>query len=251
MPTDCSAERFEFAPVDGRAVVAAFDGGTITSDAGALLLGATDRAIGLVRRFAGLLCRPSRGRAGRAQLADPGRATGVRAGAGLRGPGRPRPSAPRPGAGRGHRQAQRPSRRLRAAGRQVDPQPARARAGRVRPRAITRSATTGPRSSGCSSTCSSTHIALPPERDRARPGCHGRSDARRPGGSLLSRLLWLLLLPAALRLLRRPSAGGQAAAVEHRRQRRRGRGDRTDRHADPCPLAASAHRPARRFGLRP
>jgi hypothetical protein len=33
-------------------VVAAFDGGAITSDAGALLLGATDRAIGLVARFA-------------------------------------------------------------------------------------------------------------------------------------------------------------------------------------------------------
>ena len=52
MPTDCSADRMEFAPVAGRAVVAAFDGGTITSDAGALLLGAADRAIGLVRRFA-------------------------------------------------------------------------------------------------------------------------------------------------------------------------------------------------------
>jgi class 3 adenylate cyclase len=34
-------------------VVAAFDGGTITSDAGALLLGAADRVIGLVERFAG------------------------------------------------------------------------------------------------------------------------------------------------------------------------------------------------------
>jgi hypothetical protein len=33
-------------------VVAAFDGGDATSDAGALLLGATDRAIGLVQRFA-------------------------------------------------------------------------------------------------------------------------------------------------------------------------------------------------------
>jgi hypothetical protein len=33
-------------------VVAAFDGGTITSDAGALLLGATDRAIGMMHRFA-------------------------------------------------------------------------------------------------------------------------------------------------------------------------------------------------------
>jgi hypothetical protein len=34
-------------------VVAAFDGGQVTSDAGALLLGATDRALGLVARFAG------------------------------------------------------------------------------------------------------------------------------------------------------------------------------------------------------
>ena len=52
MPTECNPERFEFAPVEGRAVVAGFDGGAITSDAGALLLGATDRAIGLVGRFA-------------------------------------------------------------------------------------------------------------------------------------------------------------------------------------------------------
>jgi Transposase DDE domain group 1 len=39
-------------PVEGRQVVAAFDGGTITSDAGALLLGETDRAIRLTDRFA-------------------------------------------------------------------------------------------------------------------------------------------------------------------------------------------------------
>ena len=52
MPTECSPTLFEFAPVAGRAVVAAFDGGTITSDAGGLLLGATDRAIRLVDRFA-------------------------------------------------------------------------------------------------------------------------------------------------------------------------------------------------------
>ena len=43
---------FGFAPVEGRAVVAGFDGGAITSDAGALLLGAADRAIRLVGRFA-------------------------------------------------------------------------------------------------------------------------------------------------------------------------------------------------------
>jgi hypothetical protein len=52
VPTECSAALFEFAPVEGREVVAAFDGGAITSDAGALLLGETDRAIRLTDRFA-------------------------------------------------------------------------------------------------------------------------------------------------------------------------------------------------------
>ncbi len=52
MPTECSPSLFDFAPIAGRAVVAGFDGGAITSNAGALLVGATDRAIGLVRRFA-------------------------------------------------------------------------------------------------------------------------------------------------------------------------------------------------------
>jgi len=53
MPTECSLDLFGFAPVEGREVVAAFDGGAITSDAGALLLGATDRAIRMMDRFAG------------------------------------------------------------------------------------------------------------------------------------------------------------------------------------------------------
>jgi hypothetical protein len=52
MPTQCSAKTMAFAPVEGRSVVADCDGGAITSDAGALLLGATDRAIRLVERFA-------------------------------------------------------------------------------------------------------------------------------------------------------------------------------------------------------
>jgi Transposase DDE domain group 1 len=52
MPTECSRDLFGFEVVEGRQVVAAFDGGEVTSDAGALLLGATDRAIGLVQRFA-------------------------------------------------------------------------------------------------------------------------------------------------------------------------------------------------------
>lgn len=52
MPTECSAESFDFGTVEGRAVEASFDGGLVTSDAGALLLGAADRAIGLMGRFA-------------------------------------------------------------------------------------------------------------------------------------------------------------------------------------------------------
>jgi hypothetical protein len=52
MPTECISDLFGFAPVEGRRVEASFDGGTITSDAGGLLLGSTDRAIGLVDRLA-------------------------------------------------------------------------------------------------------------------------------------------------------------------------------------------------------
>src|SRR3981189_3335729 len=55
MPTECSADLFGFAPVEGREVVAAFDGGGITSDAGALLLGGADHAIKLTKRFAACL----------------------------------------------------------------------------------------------------------------------------------------------------------------------------------------------------
>jgi Transposase DDE domain group 1 len=52
MPTDCIPSQLEFPPVEGRAVVASFDGGAITSDAGALLLNQTDQAIRLTERFA-------------------------------------------------------------------------------------------------------------------------------------------------------------------------------------------------------
>ena len=52
MPTECNTSLFEFAPVEGHKVVAGFDGGTMTSDAGALLLGKTERALRLVERLA-------------------------------------------------------------------------------------------------------------------------------------------------------------------------------------------------------
>jgi len=53
MPTQCNAEQLEFSCVERRRVVAAFDGGAVSSDAGALLLGKADEAIGLIDRLAG------------------------------------------------------------------------------------------------------------------------------------------------------------------------------------------------------
>jgi len=49
--TECSAERFVFSSVESRRVEGDFAGGRMTSDAGALLLGSTDKAIGLIDRF--------------------------------------------------------------------------------------------------------------------------------------------------------------------------------------------------------
>ena len=53
MQTEFSAKPSAFGRVEGRPVVAEFDGGALTSDAGGLLLGAADRRLGLVRRLAG------------------------------------------------------------------------------------------------------------------------------------------------------------------------------------------------------
>ena len=52
MQTEWTPALFEFEAVDHKKVVAGFDGGTITSDAGALLLGQLDRGLGLIRRMA-------------------------------------------------------------------------------------------------------------------------------------------------------------------------------------------------------
>ena len=89
MPTECSAEAFDFGTVEGRSVEAAFDAGLVTSDAGALLLGATDRAIDLIDRFASCFHdqrRPEWIEQGR----DPRWPAGVRDCAWLRGSQRPR-----------------------------------------------------------------------------------------------------------------------------------------------------------------
>ena len=52
MPTQCSQEELDFGSCGGRKLVGAFDGGAITSNGGALLLGAADRSIRLTDRLA-------------------------------------------------------------------------------------------------------------------------------------------------------------------------------------------------------
>jgi Transposase DDE domain group 1 len=53
MLAECSAEPSVYGRVEGRPVLAEFDGGALTSDAGGLLLGAADRRLDLVGRLAG------------------------------------------------------------------------------------------------------------------------------------------------------------------------------------------------------
>ena len=52
MTTACNTGSVLFQGLGRREVVARFDGGTITSDAGALLLRETERITGIVRQFA-------------------------------------------------------------------------------------------------------------------------------------------------------------------------------------------------------
>jgi len=52
MVTECTEARLEFQGLGQRKVVAGFDGGTVTSDAGALLLREAERATKVVERFA-------------------------------------------------------------------------------------------------------------------------------------------------------------------------------------------------------
>ncbi len=52
MPTQCSQDELDFGSSGGRKLVGAFDGGAITSNGGAVLLGAADWSIRLVERLA-------------------------------------------------------------------------------------------------------------------------------------------------------------------------------------------------------
>jgi Transposase DDE domain group 1 len=51
LATECTQSSFEFAGAWSRSVVARFDGGKISSNAGGLLLREVDRRIGLLKRL--------------------------------------------------------------------------------------------------------------------------------------------------------------------------------------------------------
>jgi len=53
MATECTGKFLEFHPLPGRQIRGQFDGGTITSDAGGLLLREVEKRTGLLERFAG------------------------------------------------------------------------------------------------------------------------------------------------------------------------------------------------------
>ena len=52
MTTDCTSPQLEFQGLTRRTVVASFDGGTVSSDGGVLLLAEVDRRLGLLEQFA-------------------------------------------------------------------------------------------------------------------------------------------------------------------------------------------------------
>ena len=207
MPTECNRDLFGYEVVEGRQVVAAFDGGQITSDAGALLLGAANRAIGLVRRLAGCFAD------GRAQeLVEHAvetmvmqRICGIALGYEDLNDHDELRHDPLLAAVVGKLEARRPDRG--AAGRQEHAQPPRTHApARRRPLQEDRPRPAGDRAASSSTLFLQAH-AQPPDADRPRPRRHRRPDPRPSAGPLLPRLLRLLLLSAAVHFLRRSPAG--------------------------------------------
>jgi hypothetical protein len=246
MPTECSAERFDFGRVDGRTVEAAFDAGLVTSDAGALLLVAADRAIDLVGRFANCF-----GDHRRQDLIEHTVATligqrvfGIALGYEDLNDHDELRHDPLMAVLSG-----------KLAARRVDCAPV---AGKSTLNRLELSQSEPSRYRKIAYDAAAIE-ALPvmlfleaqatAEADHPRSRRHRRPAARASGGALLPRLLRLLLLSAAVRVLRPASVGGQAAPLRHRRQRGQHRGGRTGCSANPCPLAVRAHRAAGGLGL--
>ena len=243
MPTECSRDFFGFEPVEGRAVVAAFDAGAVTSDAGALLLGATDRAIRMMDRLAScfddLRCpeliehqvvtlvgqRVFGIALGYEDLNDHDELRHDPMLAVLSGKLAARREDCAPVAGKSTLNRLELSRL----------EPTRYHKISHNPMAIKRLFVdlfleAQERAAN--------EIIL--DLDATDDPVHGEQEGRFFHG-----VLRLLLLPAALRVLRAPSVGRQAAAREYRRCGRRGGGGGAHRRPDSPPLAAGAHSAAR------
>ena len=236
MPTQCNAEQLEFSCVERRRVVAAFDGGTVSSDAGALAArahGCGDRAA----RSAGRCFVDERDPCSiehsvRTLLGQ--RVFGMALGYEDLNDHEQLRHDPVWGALLGKLESRR-RRCAPLAGKSTlnrlerHPRTGTDRYHKIRPEAAAIEGLF-------------VELFLESHRraagaDRAGPRCHGRSAARSPGGALLSRLLRRLLLPAAVHLLRRGSAGGEAAAREHRCLGGRPGGGRAGHRSDPGALA--------------
>src|SRR5574342_528456 len=250
MATECRQDSFDFGTVEGRAVVGAFDGGVISSDAGALLLGAADEAVELIDRFAACF------RDGRRpefiehtlETLTGQRVFGIALGyedlidhdqlrhdpvmAVLAGKleARRKECAPVAGKSTLSRLEHAP-----AEGETFAP----ARYHKI-------GHDTGAIEDLFVTLFLEAHAEPPDEitidMDATDDPLHGHQVA------LLPRLLRQLLLPAALRLLRPAPAGGQAAARQHRRLGGGGRGDRAHRGPDPGALAQGQDPLAGRLG---
>jgi Transposase DDE domain group 1 len=221
MPTECSPDLVSFAPVAGRRVVAAFDGGAITSDAGALLPGAADRAIRLVERFAACFDdgRASTDRVERRIETLVGRRVfGIALGyEDVVDHDRLPRHDPIPAVLAGKLAARRRAGGAPLAGKSTlnRLEHAPPAAGPTRYHGIGHDAAA--RSSGRSSRAVPRRPRHGARADRPRPRRHRRPAAWPPGGAVLPWLLLrLLLLPAAVRVPRSAPARGQAAARRHR-----------------------------------
>ena len=221
MQTECSTTLFEFAPVEARKVVAGFDGGTMTSNAGGLLLGGADKAIKLIERVA--KCFVDR--------RDPSlieHSVATLVGQRIFGLALGYEDLNDHDALRHDPLFAVLASKLKA--RRTDCAPV---AGKSTLNRLERSKETpslyhkiGHDGAAIEKLLIDLFLRISRERPRGnhpRSGRDRRPSARRAGGALLPRLLRLLLLPAVVRFLRRPTAGRQIAQGRHRRERGRGR----------------------------
>jgi hypothetical protein len=249
MQTDCNPALFEFPPVGGRDVVASFDGGAITSDAGALLLGQTDRAIRLTERFASCFADTRT-----AELVEHPvetmvmqRVVGIALGyedlndhdqlrrdpvlAVLAGKLEAQRSDCAPLAGKSTLNRLELSRAEPTRYHKVSHDPAAIESLFVD--LFLEAHTKAPK-----------QIIL--DLDATDDPLHGNQE-----GKFFHGYYDCYCYLPLYNLLRAAPAGGQAAPLEHRWRRRVGRGSRADRGTNPPPLAKNTHSAARRFRLHP